>query len=95
MNRSGRSTLDSPSRSAITVAAWLLRSHGSGEVWPLALIGPLFDEKGWRTEINSTVEATWTQTPPDWIASHVRAFQLYGGCVELLIPFENRPWRER
>jgi ATP-dependent DNA helicase RecQ len=25
------------SRWTITVAAWLLRSHGSGEVWPLAL----------------------------------------------------------
>ena len=25
------------SRWTFTVAAWLLRSHGSGEVWPLAL----------------------------------------------------------
>ena len=25
------------SRWTLTVAAWLLRSHGSGEVWPLAL----------------------------------------------------------
>ena len=31
-------------------------------------------------------EATWTQTLPDWIASHVRAFEFYGGCSELLIP---------
>ena len=30
-------------------------------------------------------EATWTQTLPDWIASHVRAFEFYGGCSELLI----------
>ena len=31
-------------------------------------------------------EATWTQTLPDWIASHVRAFQFMGGSPELLIP---------
>ena len=31
-------------------------------------------------------EATWTQTLPDWIASHVRAFRFHGGCSELLIP---------
>ena len=31
-------------------------------------------------------EATWTQTLPDWIASHVRAFQFMGGSTELLIP---------
>ena len=31
-------------------------------------------------------EATWTQTLADWIASHVRAFEFYDGCSELLIP---------
>ena len=31
-------------------------------------------------------EATWTQALPDWVASHVRAFEFYGGCGELLIP---------
>ena len=30
-------------------------------------------------------EATWTQALPDWIASHVRAFQFMGGSTELLI----------
>ena len=30
-------------------------------------------------------EATWTQTLPDWTASHVRAFAFFGGCPELLI----------
>lgn len=43
---SGESLLRSPvllvddmvdSRRTLTVAAWLLRSHGSGKVWPLAL----------------------------------------------------------
>ena len=31
-------------------------------------------------------EATWTQTLPDWIASHTRAFAFFGGVPELLIP---------
>ena len=31
-------------------------------------------------------EATWTQALPDWVASHVRTFEFYGGCSELLIP---------
>ena len=29
-------------------------------------------------------EATWTQTLPDWTASHVRASEFYGGCPELV-----------
>ena len=35
-------------------------------------------------------EATWTQALPDWIASHVRAFEFYGGCAELVI-YNHRP----
>ena len=31
-------------------------------------------------------EATWTQALPDWIASHVRAFEFVDGSTELLIP---------
>jgi transposase len=31
-------------------------------------------------------EATWTQTLPDWIASHVRAFAFYGGVPQILVP---------
>jgi len=31
-------------------------------------------------------EATWTQTLPDWIGSHVRAFEYYGGTTDELIP---------
>ena len=31
-------------------------------------------------------EATWTQTLPDWISSHVRAFEFFGGLPELVIP---------
>ena len=31
-------------------------------------------------------EATWTQTLPDFIASHGRAFSFFGGVSELLVP---------
>lgn len=31
-------------------------------------------------------EATWSQTLPDWLASHVRAFAFLGGVPELVVP---------
>lgn len=31
-------------------------------------------------------EATWTQTLPDWIGAHVRAFQFLGGVSEVVVP---------
>lgn len=31
-------------------------------------------------------EATWTQTLPDWVGSHVRAFEFFQGLVEILVP---------
>ncbi len=31
-------------------------------------------------------EATWTQALPDWIGSHVRAFEYFGGVSEILVP---------
>ena len=31
-------------------------------------------------------DATWTQSLPDWIASHQRAFRFFGGVVKLLVP---------
>jgi transposase len=32
------------------------------------------------------VEATWTQRLPDWIASHIRMVEYYGGITALIIP---------
>lgn len=32
------------------------------------------------------VDATWTQTLPDWCASHVRAFEFLGGVPEIVVP---------
>lgn len=31
-------------------------------------------------------ELTWTQRIPDWIASHVRAFEFFGGVPETVVP---------
>lgn len=31
-------------------------------------------------------EATWSQELPNWLGSHVRMFEYFGGCPELLIP---------
>jgi transposase len=31
-------------------------------------------------------EATWTQTLPDWIASHSRAFKYFGGVAQVVVP---------
>ncbi len=31
-------------------------------------------------------EATWTQELPNWISSHVRAFEFFGGSTSILVP---------
>lgn len=31
-------------------------------------------------------EATWTQSLPDWIGSHTRAFDFFGGVTEVVVP---------
>jgi len=31
-------------------------------------------------------EATWTQTLPDWISSHSRAFRFFGGVPQIVVP---------
>ena len=31
-------------------------------------------------------EATWSQGLPDWIGSHIRAFEFFGGVPEVLVP---------
>lgn len=35
-------------------------------------------------------EATWTQSLPDWIGSHVRAFEYFGGATEIVTPDNPR-----
>ncbi|CAO0823828.1 hypothetical protein DFAR_3960001 [Desulfarculales bacterium] len=34
---------------------------------------------------NTFAEATWPHGWPDWIGSHQRAFQLFGGVTELVV----------
>jgi len=34
----------------------------------------------------SFAEATWTQQLPDWIGSHVRAFEFFGGVPHVVVP---------
>lgn len=36
-------------------------------------------------------EATWTQSLPDWCASHVRALRFFGGSTELVVPATATP----
>jgi transposase len=31
-------------------------------------------------------EATWTQTLPDWLSSHVKSFEFFGGFPQLVVP---------
>lgn len=31
-------------------------------------------------------EATWSQSLPDWLASHVRMLDFYGGCTDMIVP---------
>ena len=31
-------------------------------------------------------EATWTQSLPDWLASHVRMLEYFGGCTAVIVP---------
>lgn len=31
-------------------------------------------------------EATWSQSLPDWLGSHCRMFDYFGGCTEMVIP---------
>lgn len=32
------------------------------------------------------VEATWTQTLPDWLTSHIHAFEYFGGVPQITVP---------
>ena len=40
----------------------------------------------WGASNYTYAEATWTQQLSDWIGSHVRALEFFGGCPELIVP---------
>jgi transposase len=53
----------------------------SGEVHEVAIFVAVLGAS------NSTyAEATWTQSLPDWIGSHVRTFAALGGVPEIIVP---------
>jgi len=54
---------------------------GSGEVREAAIFIAVLGAS------NSTyAEATWSQSLPDWIGSHMRAFEAFGGVPQVLVP---------
>ncbi len=40
----------------------------------------------WGASNYTYAEATWTQSLPDWIGAHVRAFEFSGGVPEIVVP---------
>ena len=40
----------------------------------------------WGASNYTYAEATWTQTLPDWIGAHVRAFTYFGGVPQIVVP---------
>src|SRR3990167_8331146 len=53
----------------------------TGEVRPASIFVAVLGASNY-----TYAEATWDQTLPNWIASHVRAFQFLGGIPLLLVP---------
>ena len=80
---------------------WMRQDHRAGEKLFIDYAGQTVDVVNAKTgEVKeaqifvaslgasnfSFAEATWTQSLPDWIGSHERAFRFFGGVPELLIP---------
>ena len=62
---------------------------------------PVYDQAGGAHEASIFVavlgassytfaEAAWTQTLPDWIGAHIRAFEFFGGVSEIVVPDNPR-----
>ena len=80
---------------------WMRQEHRAGEKLFIDYAGmtmPVHDSKSGKVRTAQIfvatmgasyytyAEATWTQTLPDFISSHVRAFAYFGGVSELLVP---------
>jgi len=80
---------------------WMRQSHKAGEKLfvdyagqSVAVVNPktgeLSDAQIFVATLGASnytyAEASWTQSLPDWIASHVRAFEFFGGVAEILVP---------
>lgn len=85
-----------------TLDVWMRQSHKAGEklfvdyagqtvpVVSNTSTGEVSDAQIFVATLGASnftyVEATWTQTLPDWIQSHVNAFEFFGGCPEIVVP---------
>jgi transposase len=58
----------------------VVNSH-SGEVHEVAIFVAVLGASNY-----TYAEATWTQSLPDWIGSHVRTFAVLGGVPEIVVP---------
>jgi transposase len=54
---------------------------GSGEIREAAIFVGVLGASNY-----TFAEATWTQSLRDWLGSHTRMFDFFGGCPELVIP---------
>ncbi len=53
----------------------------TGELRPAQIFVAVLGASGY-----TYAEATWTQALPDWIGSHIRAFEFFQGCPAVLVP---------
>lgn len=53
----------------------------TGELRPAEIFVAVLGASGY-----TYAEATWTQALPDWIGSHIRAFEFFQGCPAVLVP---------
>jgi transposase len=58
----------------------VINSH-SGEVHEVAIFVAVLGASNY-----TYAEATWSQSLPDWIGSHVRTFTAFGGGPEIVVP---------
>jgi transposase len=80
---------------------WMRQEHKAGEKTFVDYCGqtvPIYDPTGGPlreaqvfvailgASSYAYADATWTQSLPDWIGSHIRAFEFFGGVSELWVP---------
>ena len=53
----------------------------TGEIRPAAVFVAVLGASNY-----TYAEATWSQSLPDWLDSHGRAFAYFGGCTEIVVP---------
>jgi transposase len=60
--------------------------RATGELRPAQIFVAVVNEASFTASSYTFCEAIWTQKLPDWIGSHVRAFEYFQAVSELLIP---------